>query len=134
MTKPRFEERKRELGHSVRRLLEATAQPHGDIVRDAVIQRFEFTFELTWKTLKLYLERQGLETGGPRQTFRKAFVEGLVPTAEEGDVWMRMLEDRNLTVHTYDESLAEQIYQRIVSDYAPILQSLTARIDGLSWD
>lgn len=103
MSKERFAGRKSELQNAVKRLREAAAQPEGDLVRDAIIQRFEFTFELVRKSLKLCLERQGLDCGGPRSTFKKAFTEGLIHSPDEADTWMRMLEDRNLTSHAYDE-------------------------------
>src|SRR3989338_6066348 len=113
MSEQRFEERKKELNEAVLRLREAVAQPENDMVRDSVIQRFEFSFELAWKTLQLYLEHQGLEAGSPRQALKAAFVEGIIPDAEEADVWLKMLEDRNLTTHTYHQELAKAIYQRI---------------------
>ncbi len=84
-------------------------QQGDSILRDATIQRFEFTFEIAWKTLQLYLLHQGLETTGPRQTLKQAFVDGLIATPEEADVWLAMLEDRNLTTHTYREAVAESI-------------------------
>lgn len=114
MSEERFTERKTDVSNATRRLIEAVQQPESDILRDAVIQRFEFWFELVWKTLKLYLERQGHECGGPRQTLKRAFTEGLISTPEEGDVWLQMLEDRNLTTHAYDQELAIRIYQHIV--------------------
>ncbi len=130
----RFDERKKDIGRAVARLKEAVAQPESDIVRDATIQRFEFTFEATWKTLKLYLERQGHETGGPRQTIKKAFVEKLIPTAEEGDLWFQMLDDRNKTSHLYREDLAREIYGRIRSRHADLLERMAERLGALQWD
>ena len=134
MSKERFAERKAELSNAAARLAEAVAQPETDLLRDAVIQRFEFSFELAWKSLKLYLERQGLDCGGPRSTLKKAFAEGLINTAEEADVWLQMLEDRNLTSHAYDEALAARIYRHVVDDYAKLLGQMAATIQTLSWD
>ncbi len=134
MSKERFIERQADVRESAARLAEAVAQPETDLVRDATIQRFEFTFEVTWKTLKLYLERQGYECGGPRPTLKKAFTENLIPTPEEADMWLRMIEDRNLTSHAYDEILAKRIYQHIVTDYSPLLFQMSDRIQSLSWD
>ena len=54
MSEQRFEERKQELKDAVLRLEEAIAQPENDMIRDSVIQRFEFSFELAWKTLQLF--------------------------------------------------------------------------------
>lgn len=134
MSKGRFIERQVEVRQATARLLEAIAQPETDLIRDAAIQRFEFSFELVWKTLKLYLERQGHEFGGPRSTLKKAFAEGLIATPEEADVWLKMLEDRNLTSHTYNQALAEQIYRNIVRNYAPLLKNISEKIQTLSWD
>ncbi|MFA6034652.1 MAG: nucleotidyltransferase substrate binding protein [Myxococcota bacterium] len=133
MSPGRYEERKREYARALARLLEAAAMPQNDIVRDAVIQRFEFTFELAWKTLKLFFEHQGLEVASPRQAFKKAFETGLIANPEEGDRWLAMLESRNETSHTYDEEIARKIHKLIVSEYAPLLKTLSERISLLVW-
>lgn len=134
MSKERFTERQADVRDSAARLTEAAAQPESDLVRDATIQRFEFTFEVVWKTLKLYLERQGHECGGPRQTLKKAFAENLIFTPEHADVWLQMLDDRNLTSHAYDEELARQIYGHIVGDYTSLLAGMADKIQTLEWD
>ena len=134
MSKERFTERQADVRASAARLREAVEQPESDLIRDATIQRFEFTFEVVWKTLKLFLERQGYECGGPRPTLKKAFAEGLIPTAEEADIWLRMLEDRNLTSHAYDQALAASIHAHIVGEYAALLGTMAGRIQSLSWD
>jgi nucleotidyltransferase substrate binding protein (TIGR01987 family) len=134
MSKERFAERQADVRESANRLAEAVAQPESELIRDATIQRFEFTFEVVWKTMKLYLERQGYECGGPRSTLKKAFAENLIATPEEADRWLRMLEDRNLTSHAYDEALARQIYGHIVQDYASLLGGMAEKIQTLTWD
>jgi nucleotidyltransferase substrate binding protein (TIGR01987 family) len=134
MSRERFQERQANVRAAVDRLQEAVVQPASSLVRDAVIQRFEFSFELVWKTLKLYLERQGRECGGPRPVLKQAFAEGLISVPEESDVWFRMLEDRNLTSHAYDETLAIRIHRNIAHDYAPALAAMAARIQELTWD
>ena len=134
MSKDRFIERQVEVRNATVRLLEAVAEPESAIVRDAVIQRFEFSFELVWKTLKLYLEWQGHECGGPRPTLKKAFSEGLIGDTEEADLWLRMLEDRNLTSHAYDEALATRIYRHVAKDYAALLGAMAQKIQTLPWE
>jgi nucleotidyltransferase substrate binding protein (TIGR01987 family) len=134
MSKERFAERKAEPQNTIKRLREAVAQPGSDLVRDAVIQRFEFTFEPVWKSLKLYLERQGLDCGAPRSTLKKAFTEGLINSPDEADVWLQVLEDRNLTSHAYDETLATRIYQHVVQDYTALLGQMDDKIQALSWE
>jgi nucleotidyltransferase substrate binding protein (TIGR01987 family) len=134
MSQERFAERQADVLASSRRLSEAAAETESDLIRDATIQRFEFTFEVIWKTIKLYLERQGYECGGPRSTLKKAFAENLIATPEEADLWLQMLEDRNLTTHAYDETLARQIYRHIVQIYAPLLAQMADKIQTLQWD
>lgn len=104
------------------------------ILRDATIQRFEFTFEAAWKALQMYLQYQGLEANGPRQALKQAFAQGLIPTPEEADIWMDMLEDRNLTTHTYREELAEAIAANIRARYAACLHEMAARLSALELD
>ena len=134
MSKERFAERQGEVKNAAARLAEVVAQPDTEIIRDAAIQRFEFTFEVIWKTLRLFLERQGHECGGPRSTLKKAFAEGLISSPEEADVWLQLLEDRNLTSHAYDQALAARIYQHITKDYARILGAMAEKIQTLTWN
>jgi len=81
------------------------------VITDGVIQRFEFTYELAWKVLKDYLEFKGIpETRSPRDTFKEGFRAGII---QDGDAWIDMLQDRNLTAHTYNEKTAKEIYAKI---------------------
>ncbi len=68
--------------------------------KEGMIQRFEYTFELAWKTLKDFLESQGVEASFPREVIKSAFHYELII---DGEIWMEMLEQRNLIAHTYDE-------------------------------
>ena len=82
-----------------------------ELMRDGVIQRFEYTFELSWKMLKRYLEEYGLErvdTLTNRDLFRLGAEQDLLRDAE---AWLNYLRSRNLTSHTYDEATAETVYQ-----------------------
>jgi nucleotidyltransferase substrate binding protein (TIGR01987 family) len=92
---------------------------------DATIQRFEFTFELAWKFLKDYFFEQGIRVHYPKETLQKAFVADLI---DNEVLWIKMLHDRNLTSHTYDENLADEIYGRIKL-YVPELQLLLNRVE-----
>lgn len=87
---------------------------------DATIQRFEFTFELAWKFLKNYFSERGIELNYPKEVFKEAFNVNLISNE---DVWIKMLQDRNMTSHTYDEKLADEIYLRIKL-YVPELRRL----------
>ncbi len=90
-------------------------QPEGsaerELMRDGVIQRFEYTFELAWKMLKRYLEEYGLEKVDSltnRDLFRVGFEQGLLRDAEP---WLAYLKSRNLPSHTYDQATAQAVYQ-----------------------
>ena len=91
------------------------------VERDAAIQRFEYTFEATWKAAQLYLrEVEGLEVGSPKRAARAGLQVGLFDAARARQL-LAMVDDRNLTVHTYNEQLAEEINSRL-SDHALLLQ------------
>ncbi|HEY3283353.1 MAG TPA: HI0074 family nucleotidyltransferase substrate-binding subunit [Armatimonadota bacterium] len=83
------------------------------VVRDASIQRFEYTFESVWKLLKAYLqEHEGVGAPSPKQAIRAALGVGLLRDTQ-AEVMLKMTDDRNLTSHTYIEAVAEAIYQRL---------------------
>ena len=91
------------------------------IERAGGIQFFEMSFELAWKMLKDYLESEGFEPKSPKATLKQAFQSDLI---EDGHIWMDALDDRNLTVHTYDEETAEEIELKIKNEYYLILEKL----------
>ena len=85
------------------------------VLLDGTIQRFEFTVELAWKLLKEYLESEKFgEFNSPKSVVKEAFKIGLL---EDGEIWLDMLDDRNLTSHTYDEEIAKEIYRNIITKY-----------------
>jgi nucleotidyltransferase substrate binding protein (TIGR01987 family) len=93
-----------------------------DIVIDATIQRFEFSYELSWKLMKAFLEYSGhININSPRSTMKIAFKEQLI---KKGEVWLKMLEDRNRTSHTYDEEIALEIYKNIKQNYITLFDHL----------
>ena len=92
------------------------------VQRAGLIQFFEMTFELAWKTLKDYLESQGfLDVNSPRTVLKKAFEIGLIG---DGHQWLQCLQDRNLTSHTYNEEIASEIETTIRQTYYPLLHQL----------
>ena len=103
-------------------LRELTDKPKlTEIERDAAIQRFEYTFEAVWKAAQLYLnEVEGVTANSPKSVVRASWQTGLFgeKTAQTA---LRMVEARNLTVHTYNEKLARSVYRQITS-YVDILQ------------
>ena len=90
-------------------------------MRDSSIQRFEFTFELFWKSLKAYAEESGLEAFSPRDSIRIAFQLGVI---QDNPEWFRMLEDRNRTSHTYNEATADSIYSHLPTYTHLVCQAL----------
>ena len=102
--------RLRSFGAALDRLDDALAQPKTEWTRDSAIQRFEFTFELAWKAVANLAEAQGVDARSPREAFMRAFALGWI---DEEDVWLRMLDDRNRTTHTYNEAVAEEIFKRL---------------------
>ena len=100
---------------------------HDEIIRDSLIQRFEFTYELTHKTLKEVMQYLGvtLENSFPRTIFKKAYVNNLI---SDDMVWIHLLEDRNSTSHIYNEKLVDEVANRIVKDYVKAIGEL---IDNL---
>lgn len=112
------------LGDALDRLEEAldmTPDKHG-IVFDATIQRFEFTFELFWKTLKRFLLKEGIEVKTPRETLQMAYQLKWIHHEKK---WLNMLNDRNETSHIYDEAMAKRIYKNIKT-YLPLLKETYA--------
>lgn len=90
--------------------------------RLGVIQAFEYTYELGWNTLKDYLVWQGIPgIVGSRDAIREGFSKGLLA---DGQGWMDMLIDRNRTLHTYNEEIAESILQNIQQRHHPLLKAL----------
>ena len=108
----RFEERKQDLLNATERLKEALKQEENDIVIDCVLHRFEFTFELAWKTMKDFLEYNGISEniGSPREILRRAFESHLI---EDGEEWIDMMLARNSLSHLYDEETSRKIYKEI---------------------
>ena len=97
------------------------------IERDAAIQRFEFTFEAVWKAAKEVLfEREGIDSGSPKSVIRSCR-ETAILDAEQTVAALQMADDRNLSVHTYNEKLASEIYSRL-HGYKPVF---TAWLNGL---
>ena len=96
----------------------AKKKDYSPLEKAGMVQFFEFTFELSWKLMKDYMEAQGIDTKFPRQVIKEAFDKHIVTA---GDIWMDMLDKRNLMAHTYDETKADLAVQLIKSDYIPAL-------------
>ena len=93
-----------------------------------LIQCFEYTFELAWKTVKDYLEAEGFAVRSPRQAIQLAFQTELVT---EGHVWIDALEKRNLMAHTYDEEKTQEAAGLIREKYYHVLKELQSTLERL---
>ena len=123
----RLTERLAVASRALERLQQITELPQiGEIERDAVIQRFEFTFEAVWKAAQFHLLTvEGLDVASPKAAIRACREVGLLDEQEAMQA-LRMADDRNLTVHTYNEQLAEQILERIMGYQVLLDHWLTA--------
>ncbi len=97
--------------------------PQDELYRDGLIQRFEFTVELAWKSIKDYLEDQGatISIATPRAILKEAFAAGIIQNA---DAWNQILTARNVTSHVYDEKTADEVALQICSEFIPFLKDL----------
>ena len=91
-----------------------------ELEKAGLIQFFEMTFELSWKVMKDFLENQGYDVKGPRDAIKLAFQIDLI---NNGHIWLDALEERNMTVHTYDEHLADKMISHIKGFYYPELKA-----------
>lgn len=86
-----------------------------DIIKEGLIQRFEYTHELAWNVMKDFLENAGnTNIFGSKDATREAFSAGLI---HNGEVWMDMINSRNKTTHTYNQETADAIYNKIINQY-----------------
>ena len=94
---------------------ENTEEILDEILKEGLIQRFEYTHKLAWNVMKDFLAEIGdIQIYGSKDATREAFNTGLI---EDGDVWMEMIKSRNKTSHTYNEETADEIFTKIVNDY-----------------
>ena len=109
------------LENAVGSLQEGTDKAKDELGVDGVIQRFEFNFELLWKTLKIFLYAKGIDARTPRDVFKEAFkLEWL----NNEDTFLNMLEDRNKTSHIYDKQVSREIFRRIKNEYVSALKGV----------
>ncbi len=112
-------------------LAEYAAAPGSTVLRDGVIQRFEFTFELAWKSLKEYMEDQGAagDLNFPKGVLKTAYAAGLI---SDESVWLDMLASRNITSHIYDDAQAAQVLASIRTRYMVPFSALASFYAGLN--
>lgn len=124
----RYEQRLKDFENAFIKLKEGTQKENPDDLEiDGVLQRFEFTFELAWKTLKDYMEYQGFSNkiGSPREIIQQAFKHGII---EDGETWIKMMLSRNALSHLYDENTSRKIYEEIKKQYIELLEALIEKL------
>ena len=108
---------------------DALEESESPIVRDACLQRFEFSYELLWKTLKIFLEEiHGVRAVSPRQVFKEAFALSII---DEELTFVEMIESRNTLSHTYNEEQATKIYVKC-ADYLKAMKNVLAQLNKQS--
>lgn len=124
----RFEQRREDYFNALERLKEAVKQGNSDIIIDGILHRFEFTFELAWKTVKDYLEYLGItnKVGSPREIIQTGYKQGII---EDGESWIKMMLSRNSLSHIYDEKTSREIYEYIVSEYIDLFENLKKKLN-----
>lgn len=128
----RFQNYRKALG----RLREAVALSREreltDLEAQGLIQAFEFTHEMAWNVMKDFLEEKGLSNLiGSKDSTRSAFRQGLIA---DGEGWMNMIKSRNLTSHTYNEEVAEQITNDILEHYFDLFEAFEQKMEQLRSD
>ena len=131
---PRWEQRLDSYHKALARLAEiggaSKKRALNEFERDGLVQRFEFTHELSWKLMKAYAEYQGFDgIGGSRDATRKAFEMSLI---SDGQSWMDMIKSRNETSHNYDGSMADDVVDSIINRFYPLLAEFYQKMNSLS--
>lgn len=106
-------------------------EPKNDRERDGAIQRFEFTFELAWKTGKKVLKLLGIEETSPREVIRELGSQRLIASAES---WILFLNLRNISSHVYNESQANEVFEKskgFLPEVKALFQSIETRVQNL---
>lgn len=99
-----------------------------NLLKEGLIQRFEYTQELAWKVMKDYEEYQGYtDVQGSRDAIRKALQMGIIEDA----AWMSTISSRNLTSHCYDEEEFNTVFNKIIYDYLPIFVKFSERMNAI---
>lgn len=120
----RWQQSLQSLGDALNRLEDVLKEPLDvhDFLLDAAVQRFEFTIELFWKTLKHLLALKGKKVNLPKDILQEAYASGWI---DNETLWLRMLQDRNQTSHTYKHELALEIYERVETYYPEMRKTYT---------
>ena len=130
MTETRWRQRLENFTKVMAQLQAACRQKrYSDLERAGLIQIFEFSLELAWKTMKDWLLAEGYVVATPREVVRQAFEAGLLETSD-AEILLEALKQRNLLAHTYREELAQSTVELIKVRYFPVLQRVLALLEN----
>ncbi|MBP3707841.1 MAG: nucleotidyltransferase substrate binding protein [Clostridia bacterium] len=127
----RFEQRKQDFFKVLERLKDGIKQEESEIMIDGILHRFEFTFELAWKTIKDYLEYLGYidKIGSPREIIQNGYKQGII---KDGEKWIDMMLARNTLAHIYDESTSREIYNKIKEEFILLFDNLKLQFENIN--
>lgn len=122
-----------EFRKSIDSLKEVLDKDKNDIIRDSVIKRFEYCFELCWKTSKVFLgDKFGVNVFSPKECFRELRKNGLI-SDEQTELFLKMCNDRNEIIHIYSEDLSDEIYEKITEKYYGLLEGVCGALENGEW-
>lgn len=121
----RLDQIRSDYSRACKALADAVREAQSELEIDGAIQRCEFTFELLWKMLGVYLRTEGIVAQTPNRCLKEAYRLGLLADEKAG---LQMLDDRNLSVHLYDLATSRKVFQRIKEQHLPLLVELERRV------
>ena len=126
MTK--FESLKKQFEKSLNQFEKVLKKKKTEFIRDSAIKRFELTFDIAWKLVKVILEEQkGISCFSPKDCFREAFRQKII---DADPMWLKIVDLRNFSVHLYDEKFADDLYKRLPK-ILEMFKSLKEKIEEL---
>ena len=111
--------------NALERLEEAVNEAQTELEIDGAIQRFEFTFEQAWKSIKKFLEDEGIICRSPKSCLKEAYAVGFINNEQ---IWLKMLTDRNRSVHIYDMETSREVFENIKRFYVQELKALKQKL------
>jgi nucleotidyltransferase substrate binding protein (TIGR01987 family) len=122
-----FEDKLATFDQALKTFKESLLDKPSQLERDGAIQRFEYCYDLAWKTLKQYLERRGLvDLNSPKSVFTAAYTEKII---EDESIWSTIIIKRNLSVHTYNQKLADSLFSELPQYYDAMIGLLKTMIN-----
>lgn len=122
----RYQERFADFKNALSRFKEGLDRAIDDLHRDGVIQRFEFTFELSWKVMKEWLASKDIKALNPKDVIRESVNQELII---DGNLWSDLQDSRNLTSHTYNQKTAAEVYDVLRTIALPTFNALLENLE-----